>query len=84
MGNASAKENKSKRGNGSKFQRLVCRKQMDDAQIKHGGDRQDKSYLSKQAMGQIAVERLTAIIERKPSANVKIAMTTSLVKRGSL
>lgn len=41
-------------------------------------------HVPKQAMGQIAVERLTAIIERKPSANIKIAMTTSLVKRGSL
>ena len=41
-------------------------------------------HVPKQAMGQIAVERLTAIIERKPSANVKIAITTSLVKRGSL
>lgn len=41
-------------------------------------------HVPKQAMGQLAVERLTAIIRVKPSANVKIELTTSLVKRGSL
>ena len=41
-------------------------------------------HVPKQAMGQLAVERLIAILERKPSAHVKIAVTTTLVKRGSL
>ena len=41
-------------------------------------------HVPKQAMGQMAVERLTAILSRKPPANVKIEITTSLVKRGSL
>lgn len=41
-------------------------------------------HVPKQAMGQLAVERLIAIIGRKPPANVKIEITTSLVKRGSL
>ncbi len=41
-------------------------------------------HVPKQAMGQMAVERLTAILSRKPPANVKIEITTFLVKRGSL
>lgn len=41
-------------------------------------------HVPKQAMGQLAVERLTAIINRKPSANIKIEIETTLVKRRSL
>lgn len=41
-------------------------------------------HVPKQAMGQLAVERLVAIMHEKPSANVKIEIATSLVKRGSL
>jgi len=41
-------------------------------------------HVPKQAMGQLAVERLTAIISRKPSANIKIEIETTLVKRRSL
>lgn len=41
-------------------------------------------HVPKQAMGQLAVERLITILDRKPSAHVKIEVTTSLVKRGSL
>lgn len=41
-------------------------------------------HVPKQAMGQLAVERLAAIMAGKPSANIKIEITTSLVKRGSL
>ncbi len=41
-------------------------------------------HVPKQAMSQLAVERLLAILARKPSAHVKIEVTTTLVKRGSL
>lgn len=41
-------------------------------------------HVPKQAMGQLAVERLVSIMGTKPSASVKIEITTSLVKRGSL
>ena len=41
-------------------------------------------HVPKQAMGQLAVERLVSILNAKPSANVKIEITTSLVKRKSL
>ena len=41
-------------------------------------------HVPKQAMGQLAVERLVSILNAKPSANVKIEITPSLVKRKSL
>lgn len=41
-------------------------------------------HVPKQAMGQTAVEQLMRIINSKPSANVKIELETTLVKRGSL
>lgn len=41
-------------------------------------------HVPKQVMGQMAVERLNAIMDCKPSANIKIEITTSLVKRRSL
>jgi len=41
-------------------------------------------HVPKQAMGQLAVERLLTIARSKPGANIKIEITTSLVKRGSL
>ena len=41
-------------------------------------------HVPKQALGQLTVERLVSIIDTKPSANIKIEITTSLVKRGSL
>lgn len=41
-------------------------------------------HVPKQAMGQLAVDRLTSIIDNKPSANIKIEISISLVKRGSL
>lgn len=41
-------------------------------------------HVPKQAMGQLAVERLVSILNTKPSTSVKIEITTSLVKRKSL
>ena len=41
-------------------------------------------HVPKQALGQIAVERLTAIMARKPSANIKIEIETTLIKRKSM
>lgn len=41
-------------------------------------------HVPKQAMGQLAVERLTSIMDGKPSANIKIEISTTLVKRSSL
>lgn len=41
-------------------------------------------HVPKQAMGQMAVERLAAIMNCKPSASVKVEIATTLVKRGSL
>lgn len=41
-------------------------------------------HVPKQSLGQLAVERLVSIIDCKPSANIKIEISTSLVKRGSL
>lgn len=41
-------------------------------------------HVPKQAMGQLAVERLTSIIAAKSAANVKIEIATTLVKRRSL
>lgn len=41
-------------------------------------------HVPKQTMGKMAVERLTAILDHKPSASVKIEIATTLVKRGSL
>ncbi len=41
-------------------------------------------HVPKQAMGQMAVERLTDLMDGKSSVCVKIEIATSLVKRGSL
>jgi LacI family transcriptional regulator len=41
-------------------------------------------HVPKQAMGQMAVNRLVDIITKKPSANIKIEVETTLVKRRSL
>lgn len=41
-------------------------------------------HVPKQAMGQMAVERLVDIIAKKPPANIKIEVETTLVKRRSL
>jgi len=41
-------------------------------------------HVPKQAMAQMAVERLIAIMAKKPSANIKIEIETTLVKRKSL
>lgn len=41
-------------------------------------------HVPKQAMAQMAVDRLVAIMEKKPSANIKIEIETTLVKRRSL
>lgn len=41
-------------------------------------------HVPKQALGQTAVERLVSILTHKPTANMKIELETTLVKRGSV